>query len=82
MLLPVDTGLDAFPVVELTADEIAAIARGQFVRPHAGIPGPAEHYRLVGPDAALVAIAAARGDRLAPDKVFVDPVTAGATRDR
>ena len=82
LLLPVDTGLDAFPVVELTADEIAAIARGQFVRPHAGIPGPAEHYRLVGPDAALVAIAAARGDRLAPDKVFVDPVTAGATRDR
>ena len=32
----------------------------------------AERYRLVGPGDTLVAIAAAQGDRLAPDKVFVD----------
>ncbi len=71
-LLPVDSGLDAFPVVALTATEVAAVARGQFVRPESGIAGPAERYRLVGPDGGLVAIAAAQGDRLAPDKVFVD----------
>ncbi len=71
-LLPVDSGLDAFPVVALNATEVAAVARGQFVRPESGIAGPAERYRLVGPDGGLVAIAAAQGDRLAPDKVFVD----------
>ena len=72
MLRPVDTGLDAFPEVRLTEVEVAAIARGQFVRPEAGIPSHAERYRLVGPEHTLVAIAAAQGDRLAPDKVFVD----------
>jgi len=83
LLQPVDTGLDAFPRVALDADEMAAIARGQFVRPRAGIPGPASRYRLVGPDAALVGIAAAQGDRLAPDKVFIDPIpAAGGTRER
>jgi tRNA pseudouridine55 synthase len=83
LLQPVDTGLDAFPQVELDADEMAAIARGQFVRPRSGIPGPASRYRLVGPDAALVGIAAAQGDRLAPDKVFIDPIpAAGGTRER
>jgi len=77
LLRPVDTGLDAFPVVRLTAAEVMSVARGQFVRPSAGIPEQAERYRLVGPGNDLVAIAAARGDRLAPDKVFVDAGTAG-----
>jgi tRNA pseudouridine55 synthase len=72
LLRPVDAGLDAFPQVHLTEAEVASIARGQYVRPDAGIPGRAERYRLVGPDDVLVAIAAAQGDRLAPDKVFVD----------
>ena len=72
LLLPVDSGLDAFPVVELSPEELRAVARGQFVRPTAGIPGPGERYRLFGPDGTLVAIAARQGDRLAPDKVFVD----------
>ncbi|HSK51469.1 MAG TPA: hypothetical protein VLA44_01845, partial [Clostridia bacterium] len=76
-LLPVDTGLDAFPRIQLTEPEVAAIARGQFVRPEAGIPAPADRYRLFGGDA-LVAIAAAKGDRLAPDKVFIDAGPAGA----
>ena len=72
LLRPVDTGLDAFPEIRLTEVEVAAIARGQFVRPEAGIPMRAERYRLVGPGDTLVAIAAAQGDRLAPDKVFVE----------
>ena len=50
-------GLDAFPDVALTAEETLAVARGQFVSPAAGLPGPSEHYRLRGPDGALVAIA-------------------------
>ena len=60
LLLPLDTGLEAFPVVTLTADELAAVAKGQFIRPTGGLPGPADHYRLVGPDGALVAIALGR----------------------
>ena len=75
-LLPLDTGLDAFPVVTLTQDELAAVAKGQFIRPAGGLPGPADHYRLIGPDATLVAIASAAAGRLAPDKVFVSPATA------
>ena len=59
-LLPLDTGLDAFPVVTLTADELAAVARASSSDPTGGLPGPADHYRLAGPDGALVAIASAR----------------------
>ena len=64
---PVDTGLDAFPEVRLTEVEVAAIARGQFVRPEPGIPSRAERYRLVGP-------AHAGCDRRGPGR------SAGATR--
>ncbi len=75
VLRPLDTGLDALPVVVLTDAEVAAIARGQFVRPSAGVPAGAEHYRLRGPRGDLVAIATVSAGRLAPDKVFVDPGT-------
>ena len=82
LLRPLDTGLDRFPSVDLTAEEVAAVARGQFVRPAARIPPGADHYRLRGPDATLVAIAIPAGPgRLAPDKVLVTadaPAGAGA----
>ncbi len=73
LLRPVDAGLDTFPVVALTGEEVAAVARGQFVRPAAGVPIQAAHYRLKGPDSSLVAIASGSSGRLAPDKVFVVP---------
>ncbi len=73
MLLPIDAGLDAFPLVALTEEEVAAVARGQFVRPSAGLPPATDRYRLRGPDGSLVAIASASAGRLAPDKVFVAP---------
>ena len=62
----------------LTDEEATAIARGQFVRPTGGLPGPADHYRLRDAAGRLVAIATAEGGRLAPDKVFVAPVAASA----
>jgi tRNA pseudouridine55 synthase len=72
LLRPIDTGLDRFPVVDLTSDEVAAVARGQFVRPSARVPGGADYYRLRGPAGTLVAIAIPAGPgRLAPDKVLV-----------
>jgi tRNA pseudouridine55 synthase len=73
LLRPIDAGLEAFPEVALTADEVEAVARGQFVTPTASVPGGAEHLRLRAPDGALVAIATMRGPRLAPEKVFLAP---------
>jgi tRNA pseudouridine55 synthase len=77
-LRPIDAGLESLPVVDLTETEVAAIARGQFVRPAAGVPQAAEHYRLRDPGGRLVAIATAAAGRLAPDKVFVAPGQAPA----
>jgi tRNA pseudouridine55 synthase len=73
LLRPIDAGLDSFPIVALTTEEVAAVARGQFVRPAGGLAAHADHYRLQGPDGSLVAIASGSAGRLAPDKVFVAP---------
>jgi tRNA pseudouridine55 synthase len=72
LLRPIDEGLDRFPTVTLTSAEIAAVSRGQFVRPAAGFDSGAERYRLLAPSGALAAIATDAGTgRLAPDKVLV-----------
>jgi tRNA pseudouridine55 synthase len=75
-LLPLATGLDAFPAIRLTPEELVAVARGQFIRPAGGLPGPADHYRLEDASGTLVAIASGEGGRLAPDKVFIAPPAA------
>jgi tRNA pseudouridine55 synthase len=73
LLRPIDAGLDRFPRVELDEGEVDSVAQGQYVKPTAGIPATADHYRLVDPSGRLVAIAIpAGGGRLAPDKVLVD----------
>lgn len=75
LLRPVDMGLERFPEVALTPEEIEAVARGQYIRPTAGFEPGAERYRLRAPDGALAAVAVeAPGGRLAPDKVLVTPV--------
>jgi tRNA pseudouridine55 synthase len=72
LLRPIDDGLDRFPDVLLSGAEVAAVSRGQFVRPDAGFPPAAERYRLRAASGALVAIATDAGTgRLAPDKVLV-----------
>jgi tRNA pseudouridine55 synthase len=73
LLRPIDTGLEAFPIVTLDASEVTAVARGQIVRPAAGIHGKGDRFRVVDPEGRLVAIATADGGQLAPDKVFVAP---------
>ncbi len=73
LLLPVDAGLDALPAMTLSADEVAAVARGQFVRPRAPIGAPnGSVMRLRDASGGLVAIGVVVGGRLAPDKVLVD----------
>ncbi len=74
LLLPVDAGLDAFQIVQIPAADVAAVARGQMIRPPAPLSDDeTARYRVLAPDGTLVAIAAVRAGRLAPDKVFVDP---------
>lgn len=81
LLRPIDTGLDRFPVIDLSRGETEAVARGQYVRPAAGFEAGAERYRLRTMDGALAAIAIEAGPgRLAPDKVLVAPA-ASATPD-
>lgn len=72
LLRPIDDGLDRFPEIPLAGDEVAAVSRGQFVRPAAAFPVGAERYRLRAPDGTLAAIATDAGaGRLAPDKVLI-----------
>ena len=79
LLRPIDDGLDRFPVVDLTTDEVDAVAHGQYVKPDAGVPSTADHYRLRGPDGQLVAIGVpVPGGRLAPDKVLITAPAAAA----
>lgn len=81
LLLPADAGLEALPEIRLTAGEIGEIARGRFVTPSerpSAVLGPDARYRLLDGEGRLVAMAALRGGRLAPDKVFVDAPAAAA----
>ena len=75
LLRPVDQGLDALPVIHITAAEQEAAVRGQFVRPAAGIPGGTAQeamVRLVDDAGRLVALGRVHGPRVAPEKVLVD----------
>jgi tRNA pseudouridine55 synthase len=75
LLRPIDHGLEALPVVALAADEVPAFARGQHVRPRAGLPSPTtdQPVRVVAPGGRLAGIARVSDGRLAPDKVLVEP---------
>ena len=76
LLRPIDAGLDDLPEVTVAADEVAAIARGQFVHLPAGLADVDDRpIRVRAADGRLIAIAVRRGDRLMPDKVLVDPPT-------
>lgn len=83
LLLRPDAGLEGWPAVPLGPEDLAAIARGQFVRLPSALPtaGPGGRFRLVDAEGRLVAMAQLRGGRLAPDKVLVDTPASPATRD-
>lgn len=71
VLLPIDHGLERFPVHRLTDLEVAAVAKGQIVRPAGKLPDErAERLRLVDGAEHLIAIAQIVGGRLHPEKVF------------
>ncbi len=90
LLLPIDAGLERLARVALGETEVAAVGRGQFVRPAAGLPSvgsPDERVIAVDGDGRPVAVCAIREGRLAPDKVLVDaplpaPVAVGDALNR
>ncbi len=74
LLRPIDAGLDDFPLVEIPAADLPALARGQLIRPPRPLPdGDDARYRLTDSAGRVVAVARLRNGRLAPDKVFIDP---------
>lgn len=83
LLRPVDAGLDRLPEIGLSAEQVAAVSRGQYVRPAQALP-EGDHFRLRAADGALVAIGVpAAGGRVAPDKVLIPVDAAGSVaRDR
>jgi tRNA pseudouridine55 synthase len=79
LLLPVDTGLDAWPAVRVDPADLASLVRGQVVRAR-GLslpsPGPDGQVRVVAADGRLAAMARVEGGRLHPQKVLLDPAAA------
>lgn len=75
LLLPPDTGLDAYPRVQLETDELGALARGQVVKPRGStLQGLDEGLlRIVDGGGHLAAMARLESGRLHPEKVFVGP---------
>lgn len=78
LLLPIDAGLDALPEVVATDAEVAALSRGQFIRSPRLPEEGSDVIRVRDGAGRLVAIATVKDGRLAPDKVLIDTVNAGA----
>jgi tRNA pseudouridine55 synthase len=70
LLLPMDTGLEKYPVVTVDGQDMTSLARGQQVR--RGRRTDAEGLvRVVDESGRLVAIARAEGGVIKPEKVFI-----------
>jgi hypothetical protein len=76
LLLPPDSGLDAYPVVHVDAEGLMGLARGQVVRFRGdglSAPGPSGLVRVLSADGRLAAMARLDAGRLRPEKVFLEP---------
>jgi tRNA pseudouridine55 synthase len=84
LLLPVDTGLDAWPEVRVDPGDLASLVRGQVVRAR-GVslpsPGPDGQVRVMAPDGRLAAMARVDGGRLHPEKVLIGASAVAASHD-
>jgi len=75
LLLPADSGLEAYPAVQVDAEGLTGLARGQIVRFRGDTvpaPGPSGLVRVLAADGRLAAMARLDGGRLHPEKVFLD----------
>ncbi|MBA3796838.1 MAG: tRNA pseudouridine(55) synthase TruB [Chloroflexi bacterium] len=76
LLLPPDVGLEAYPRLELAAEDLATLAKGQAIR-HRGpsqlSTGPSGLLRIVDGAGRLCAMARYDAGKLHPEKVFIAP---------
>ena len=75
LLLPPDSGLEAYPVVHVDATTLTSLTRGQIVRVPADAAsetGPSGLVRVLSADGRLAAMARLDTGRLHPEKVFLD----------
>jgi tRNA pseudouridine55 synthase len=74
LLRPLDTGLEAMARVALSPAEIRDLVEGRAVSPGAGLPDvpDATPILLTGESAALVGVGRRAGQRLVPDKIFIE----------
>jgi len=79
LLRPIDAGLDELPTVAVPDPSVIGLGRGQSigVPPGSGRIEIGTPVRLVDSGGRLVAIARLEGTKLAPDKVLIDPPSAG-----
>lgn len=76
LLLPPDAGLEAYPRLSLSADELGTLAKGQAVRhqtPRDAASAPGGLLRIVDGSGQLAAMARFEAGRLYPEKVFLTP---------
>lgn len=76
LLLPPDTGLEAYPRLALSTDDLVTLAKGQTVRPPAREQAdvtPDGLMRIVDGSGRLAAMARLEQGRLHPEKVFLTP---------
>jgi tRNA pseudouridine55 synthase len=78
LLLPIHAGLESIPGALLDEVEVAAVSKGQQVKP-AVRPEiePGGRVRLLAPDGSLVGIGSWKGGRLVPEKIFHNAPAAG-----
>ncbi|MEX2547185.1 MAG: tRNA pseudouridine(55) synthase TruB [Chloroflexota bacterium] len=70
LLLPMDTGLESYPVLTVDGQELTSLARGQQLR-RGRETGAEGLVRVVDESGRLVAIARADGGVIKPEKVFI-----------
>ena len=70
LLLPMDTGLESYPMMTVSERDVASLARGQQLRRGRDTSGQGL-VRVVDESGRLVAIARADGGLIKPEKVFV-----------
>jgi tRNA pseudouridine55 synthase len=74
LLLPIDAGLDGMASTQLTDAEVAAVSRGQQIKPVMKPRVEAdEPLRLLDERGALVGVGRMKAGRIVPEKIFVAP---------
>ena len=79
LLLPIDAGLDGMVSTQLTEAEVAAVAKGQQIKPaHRPKVEADAPFRLLDERGALVGVGKLQAGRIVPEKIFVVPAPSGS----